>query len=88
MLPLVPSKLSNTSTGTRATMDSDVTHAMTAIACTNRGTLVPRKSAACSKVRRLCRGCAVAKLREVVATLQCLQEERCHANADHGCNVK
>lgn len=38
MLPLVPSKLSNTSTGTRATIDSDVTHAMTAIARTKRGT--------------------------------------------------
>ncbi len=38
MLPLVPSKLSSTSTGTRATIDSEVTHAMTAIARTNRGT--------------------------------------------------
>lgn len=38
MLPLVPCKLSKTSTGTRATIDNDVTHAVTAIALTNKGT--------------------------------------------------
>lgn len=38
MLPLVPCRLSRTSTGTRPTMDSEVTQATTAIALTNKGT--------------------------------------------------
>ena len=37
-LPLVPCRLFSTSTGTSATMDNDVTHAITAMALTNRGT--------------------------------------------------